>query len=270
MERRLLGKSGLVVPAVGLGTAKVFNVRGDADEARCEAVVDTALEWGANLFDTSPMYGEAERVLAAALVDRRGDAIVATKVWARTRAVGEQQIEQALSWFGTVDLYQVHNLLGAADYVPVLNALKKVRRVRAVGVTHYLPSAYPELLDLMRSGTIDAIQIPYHPGERACEAEILPEAERLGIGVITMMPLGTGRLLEHTPAAEALEPLGDAGVHTWPQALIKWALSDPRISSTIPATSRREHMRDNAAAGRPPWLTPAQRRFIADLAGVSA
>lgn len=269
MERRALGKTGLAVPAVGLGTAKVFNVKGDADEARCEAVVDTALEWGANLFDTSPMYGEAERVLAAALVDRRADALVATKVWARTRAIGEQQIEAALDWFGTVDIYQVHNLLGAADYVPVLAALKKIRRVRAVGVTHYLPSSYPDILELMRSGSIDVIQIPYHPAERAAEAELLPEAERLGIGVIAMTPLGTGRLLEHTPAPEALEPLADAGVHTWPQALIKWTLSDPRVSCTIPATSRREHMRDNAAAGRPPWLTPSQRRFVSQLAGVT-
>src|SRR5688572_13375669 len=79
MERRILGRAGIAVPVVGLGTARVFNVRDDAGQARSEAVVDAALEFGANLFDTSPMYGEAEKVLATALVDRRADALVATK-----------------------------------------------------------------------------------------------------------------------------------------------------------------------------------------------
>ncbi len=267
MERRLLGTCGLHVPAVGVGTARVFNVRGDPDQARCEAVVDAALESGSNLFDTSPMYGESERVLAMALADRRPDSLVATKVWARTRAVGEQQIEQALSWFGHVDLYQIHNALGVEDYLPMLTALRRGGRVRAVGVTHYLPSAYRQLLELMRGRRVDVVQIPYHPGERTAEEEILPEADRLGIGVMAMTPFATGRLLERAPPDEMLSPLADAGVHSWPQALLKWALTDPRVSCVIPATSRSEHMRENAAAGRPPWLTIPQRRMIEDLVG---
>ncbi|HWM88963.1 MAG TPA: aldo/keto reductase [Kofleriaceae bacterium] len=265
MERRLLGTSGLHVPAVGVGTARVFNVRGDPDQARCEAVVDAALECDSNLFDTSPMYGEAERVLAAALADRRAEALVATKVWARTRAIGEQQIEQALGWFGQVDLYQVHNALGVEDYLPMLTALRRGGRVRAVGVSHYLPSAYPQLLALMRGHKVDVVQIPYHPGERTAEQEILPEADRLGIGVIVMTPFATGRLLERAPPDETLAPLASAGVHSWPQALLKWSLSDPRVSCAIPATSRPEHMRANASAGDPPWLTIPQRRMIEDL-----
>jgi aryl-alcohol dehydrogenase-like predicted oxidoreductase len=265
MERRLLGTSGLHVPAVGVGTARVFNVRGDPDQARCEAVVDAALDYGSNLFDTSPMYGEAERVLAMAMSDRRAEALIATKVWARTRAVGEQQIEQALAWFGHIDLYQVHNALGAEDYLPMLTALRRGGRVRAVGVSHYLPSAYPQLLELMRGRKVDAIQVPYHPGERTAEEEILPEADRLGIGVIVMTPFASGRLLERGPPDEALAPLASAHVHSWPQALLKWALSDPRVSCVIPATSRPEHMRVNAAAGEPPWLSVPQRRMIEDL-----
>jgi aryl-alcohol dehydrogenase-like predicted oxidoreductase len=265
MERRLLGTSGLHVPAVGVGTARVFNVRGDPDQARCEAVVDAALESGSNLFDTSPMYGEAERVLAMALSDRRADTLVATKVWARTRAVGEQQLEQALAWFGHLDLYQVHNALGVEDYLPMLAALRRGGRVRAVGVSHYLPSAYPQLLELMRTRKVDVVQIPYHPGERSAEEEILPEADRLGIGVMVMMPFATGRLLERAPPDETLAPLAEVGVHSWPQALLKWSLSDPRVSCVIPATSRPEHMRINAAAGEPPWLSIPQRRLIEDL-----
>lgn len=270
MELRPLGRTGIEVPVVGLGTARVFNVRGDADQARCEAVIDAAVEQGATLIDTSPMYGESEEVVARAVSERRDEVLVADKVWARTRAVGEEQIERALDWFGTIDLYQVHNLLAVDEYLPILAALRKAGRVRAVGITHYLPSMYGDMLALMRQGGIDAIQIPYYAGETHAADELLPACAELGIGVLAMTPLGAGRLLEHPPPQEQLAPLAAAGIHTWPQALLKWVLSDPRITCVIPATSRVEHMRENAAVGRPPWLDAAQRRLIQDLASQAA
>jgi aryl-alcohol dehydrogenase-like predicted oxidoreductase len=265
MERRALGRCGITVPAVGLGTYRVFNVRDDAAEARCEAVVDAALEAGCNFFDSSPMYGEAERVLAGTLAERRGQALVATKVLAKDRALGEQQIERALDWFERVDLYQVHSLLALGDHLPLLHQLKEAGRVGAVGVSHYLTSVIPDLLQLMRDGLIDAVQVPYHPLEREVERELLPEAHRLGVGVVVMTPLGSGRFLERTPEPEELAPLAPFGVHTWAQALIKWILSEPRVSTVIPATASPDHMRENAAAGRPPWFTGDERLYIRRL-----
>jgi aryl-alcohol dehydrogenase-like predicted oxidoreductase len=265
MERRALGRSGLDVPVIGLGTYKVFNVLGDAADARCEAVVDVALESGASLFDSSPMYGEAERVLAQALRGRRDEALVATKVWARTRDVGESQIERALGWYGYVDLYQVHNLLATADHMPFLRRHKEAGAIRAIGATHYLPSAIPDLVELMRGGEIEAVQVPYHPLERTVERELLPEAERLGIGVVVMEPLDTGKLLGRPPSADALAPLAEFGVQTWAQALLKWIASDPRISVVIPATSSPDHMRENAVAGDPPWFDSDARDYVRRL-----
>jgi aryl-alcohol dehydrogenase-like predicted oxidoreductase len=141
----------------------VFNVDGDAAEARCGAVVDTALRLGACLFDSSPMNGAAERVLAGALADRRDDAVVATKVWARTRAQGEQQIEQALDWFERIDLYQVHNLLAAGEHPPYLGHLQQGAGAR--GRCHPIPALGPEL-DRWSAIAIDAVQVPYHPCHR--------------------------------------------------------------------------------------------------------
>ena len=81
MERRTLGPNCFEVPVVGMGTSRTFDVRGRAAEATSRRIVEEALDVGANLFDTSPMYGEAERVLGLALDGRRAEAIVATKVW---------------------------------------------------------------------------------------------------------------------------------------------------------------------------------------------
>lgn len=266
MEVRKLGRTGLQTPVIGLGTYRVFNVRDDLGEARAETVTTAALDSGARLFDSSPMYGESERVLALSLAGRRQDAIVATKVWARTRAVGEQQIERALQWFERVELYQVHNLLLFDDHLPYLQHLKEAGRITAIGATHYLESELPSLLALMEQGAIDCVQVPYNPVQRAVEQELLPAAAELGVGVIAMMPFRTGQLVERTPTDAQLAPLEELGIRTWAQALLKWILSDPRVHAVIPATSSPTRMAENAAAGRAPWLDDDQRRYIQSLA----
>lgn len=267
MERRPLGaECGIDVPVVGLGTYRVFNVRTDAGRARCESVVDAALDEGANLFDSSPMYGEAEAVLAEALGDRRDEAIVATKVWGRTRAIGEQQIDKALELYERVDLYQVHNLLAVDDHLPYLEFLREAGRLGAVGVTHYLPSAMPDITELIESGRVHAVQVPYHPNERTIEEAVLPAAERKGVGVIAMTPLGAGQLMSRPPPPEKMVPLAAYGVFTWAQALLKWILSEPRITCAIPATTSPDHLRENAAAGSPPWFDDDMRAYVAELA----
>lgn len=265
MDRRGLGATGIEVPAVGLGTYRVFNVDGDADEARCEAVIDAGVAAGANLIDTSPMYGRAERVVAGAIEGRRDDVIVATKVWARTRAIGEEQVRAALDWFDRVDVYQVHNLLGFSDHRPVLERLRGEGKVRAIGATHYLPSAIPELCALIQMRAVDVVQVPYHPGERTIERELLPLAADHGVGVLVMSPFGQGRLLERAPDADALAPLAPFGLASWAQALLAWILADPRVHAVVPATTRVEHMRENAAAGAAPRLGIHERRYVEEL-----
>ena len=91
----------------------------------------------------------------------------------------------------------------------------------------------------------------------------MPLAAELRIAVIVMRPLGEGALVHRSPPAETLAELG---VETWPQALLKWALSDERVDLVIPATRNPEHARANAAAGEPPWFDAEQRRLVERLA----
>src|SRR6187455_1759346 len=134
MERRVLGDGGLQVPAVGMGTWRTFDVRDQAGIERSRAVVDAALAAGATFFDSSPMYGAAEDVLATALGDRRDRALVATKVWTSSAAEGRAQIEHALTIYGgRVELYQVHNLVAWWDHLPLLESLREQGRVGEIG-----------------------------------------------------------------------------------------------------------------------------------------
>jgi aryl-alcohol dehydrogenase-like predicted oxidoreductase len=248
-----------------MGTWRTFDVYGSSAEARSARIVRCACDMGANLFDSSPMYGNAEHVLARAVRDRRADVMIATKVWATSADEGSQQVANALALFGgRIDLYQIHNLVNWKSHLAMLERLKGDGSVAAIGATHYSPSAFAELRTIMNTGRIAAIQIPYNPLESAIEHVILPLASDLGLGVVE------GSLMRHPPAAHDLEPLKPFGVTTWSQALLKWSLSDPRCHAAIPATSSDEHMRSNALAGDPPWFGPDERVFVTRLARKAA
>jgi len=249
MESRRLG------PVVGLGTWRTFD--GDARVAR--EVVGAALEAGSRLFDSSPMYGGAEASLAIALRGRRRDAIVATKIWAASVEEGRDQFRRQLEWFGRLEIEQIHNLLSWEKHLHWLEAERAEGRIDRLGVTHYSPASFPELARALRTSRFETLQVPLNPRERECERELLPLAADLGVGVIVMRPLGEGSRLRRSPPAEVLEELG---VQTWPQALLKWALSDPRVDVVIPATRDAEHARENAVAGSPPWFDDEQRRLV--------
>jgi aryl-alcohol dehydrogenase-like predicted oxidoreductase len=267
MESRALGRSGITVPVIGMGTWRTFDVRGEEAEQRAHAIVSEALDAGVRLMDSSPMYGEAERVLGQALTGRRNNAIVATKVWASDVREGAAQIERALGYFGgRVDLYQVHNLLAWPEQLELLERRREAGAVRAIGATHYSPAAFAELATVMRTGRITAIQVPYNPREREVEREILPLADELQLGVVVMRPLGQKGLVGRPPPDRALAPLRELGIETWAQALLKWVSSDLRCHVAIPATSRPGRMTENAAAGSPPWLGQEERDYIARLA----
>jgi aryl-alcohol dehydrogenase-like predicted oxidoreductase len=267
MERRTLGPDGFEVPVVGMGTSRTLDVRGRAAETTSRRIVEEALDTGANLFDSSPMYGEAERVLGLALDGRRQEAIVATKVWTADDDQAERQIETSLRHaHGRVELYQIHNLVAWPARLERLERLRDDGLVDVVGATHYDAAAFDELMTVMRSGRIGFVQVPYNPLEREVERAVLPLAEDLGLGVMLMRPFGRGSVLRRWPAPAELAPLVPFGVTTWPQALLKWGLSDPRCTLSIPATSRPGRMTENAAAGDPPWFGPDERDRVTRLA----
>ena len=256
MDRRQLGSTGLTVPAIGMGTWRTF----DTDEDRTP-IVNEAIAAGINLFDSSPMYGKAEDVLAKALGGRRGEALVATKVWTEDPAEGRRQIDHALSLFGTVDVYQVHNLANVPAHLPRLEELKLEGRVRAVGATHYQESQFGRLEELMRTGRLDMIQVPYNPLRRDAEQRILPLAEELRLGVFVMSPL-QGGILDRRPKPSQLAELG---VQTWAQAILKWIASDKRVSTVLTATKTPGRPTENACGGEPPMFTPEQRRLVESI-----
>jgi len=266
LENRSLGRGRASVPVVGLGTWR--RLEAAAAAGRAGELIEAALAAGVRVIDTSPMYGDAEPLLSDAIDGHRGQVFIADKVWTPSAPEGAAQLSRAVDWYGgRVDLMQIHNLVAWQAHLPMLEAARDRGLVGLIGATHYSPAAFGELADLMRTGRIDTVQVPYNPARREVERTIVPLADDLGLGVLLMRPLGEGQLMRRPPSPAQLEPLRAFGVTTWAQALLKWGLSDPRVHVSLTATSQPERLTENAASGSPPWFGAEERDYVLRLAG---
>jgi aryl-alcohol dehydrogenase-like predicted oxidoreductase len=214
--------------------------------------------------DSSPMYGRSEQVIGLTTVGKRHKFHLATKVWCQGRGQGEAQIAQSLTRLRTdyIDVLQIHNLVDWQTHLVTLERLKEQGQIGLIGITHYATSAYPTMIQIMRSRRVHTVQIPYNVRERTCEARLLPLAAECGIGVIVMEPLEKGRYVTGLRRQPDLTPLAPFGIRTWAQALLAWVLADPRISVVIPATSHPERIAENAAAAAAAPLPRELRNYI--------
>jgi aryl-alcohol dehydrogenase-like predicted oxidoreductase len=161
---------------------------------------------------------------------------------------------------------QIHNLVAWPAHLPMLEAARDRGTAGLIGATHYSAAAFGELAELVTTGRIDTVQVPYNPAEREVERTILPLAEEFGLGVLVMRPLSEGQLVRRPPSPAELAPLRPFGISTWGQALIKWGLSDPRVHVSLAATAHPGRLQENAAAGAPPWFGPEERAYVLRLA----
>jgi diketogulonate reductase-like aldo/keto reductase len=265
LENRSLVRDRVSVPVVGLGTWRRLEAAAAADRHR--ELIQAAIAAGVRLIDTSPMYGAAERLVSDALDGQRGQVFIADKVWTPSAEEGAAQLSRAVDWYGgTVDLMQIHNLVAWQTHLPMLEAARERGLVGLIGATHYSPAAFGELAELMGTGRIDTVQVPYNPAHREVERTILPLADDLGLGVLLMRPLGEGQLMRRPPSPAQLAPLRPFGITTWAQALLKWGLSDPRVHVSLTATAQPGRLTENAAAGSSPWFGAEERAYVLRLA----
>ena len=250
-----------------MGTSGTFDTD---DIGAVAAVVNAALDAGTSLFDSSPMYGKAERALGEALDGRRDEAVVATKVWTGNDTEAEAQLDRSASIYqGRVELMQIHNMVAWRTRLRQIEARRDAGEIGYIGATHWQVSGFDELQAAMRTGRLDAIQIPYNPIQREVEDRILPMAADLGLGVLIMRPFARADLLRDPPPDSELAPFLAFGVTTWSQVLLKWGLSHPATTVTIPATTRPERGVENAAAGRGAPFDPSTRARVTTLFATS-
>lgn len=267
MNSRQLGASGINLPMVGMGTRHTFDVSGRDAQAACRELVTTALQHGTTVFDTSPMFDESERVLGTTLTARRTRAFIVSGVWAWEARDGLRQISRSLLLLdGTLDLVQVQNAVNWEAYVQPFRHMRTVGEAQATGVSAEEGRDLPDLLRAMRSRAFDSVQIPLNPLQRTFAAQVLPLAGELELGVLITQPFGSGALLASVPPPHELRRFQRFHCTTWAQVLLKWVLSDPRVTVVLPASSNPEHVAQNAAVGRAPWFGREERAAVVELA----
>lgn len=272
MHQRRIPSSGEMLPVVGVGTWRTFDVGAKPeDRAPLAEVLRLLFAAGGSVIDTSPMYGSAEAVVGDLLsaAGSRSSAFIATKVWTTGRDSGVAQMRKSMGLLRTdrIDLMQIHNLVDWRAHLPTLRAWKAEGRIRHLGITHYTQSAHDELESVMRAEKWDFVQINYALDDRAVERRLLPLAAERGIAVIVNQPFGGGGLLRRLLSRKLPDWAGEIGATSWAQLLLKFVLANPAVTCVIPGTGKPEHMADNLQAGFGVYPDAALlRKMIAEIA----
>ena len=273
MLSRPIQSTGELVPVIGLGTWKVFDVAASTSvRAGPRAVLAEFAALGGTVVDSSPMYGRSEEVIGdlsrdLGITDRL---FMATKVWTTGRDKGVAEMRESMRRMGVtqMDLMQVHNLVDVDTHLETLAAWKSEGLVRYVGITHYTVNAHAEVGRVLDRHTVDFLQINYSAIEREVERWLLPMAMERGIAVMVNRPLATGDLTRQL-RGKPLPPIAaELQCASWAELLLKFVIAHPAVTCAIPATGSVEHLRQNMAAGSGPIPTDRQRQEIAKATSV--
>lgn len=266
IQRRIpKSKSGDALPVVGIGTYQTFDVGTRAPElAELKQVLLDFAAAGGTVLDSSPMYGEAERVVGDLTQElgTREKYFFATKVWTSGQQAGVRQMEQSLKLMRTarMDLMQIHNLLDLDAHTRTLRDWKASGKIRYMGITHYHAGAHAELEKLIKTNTYDTVQFNYSMTEREAEARLLPACADAGVAVIINRPFAQANLFGRVKG-KALPPwCADFDCNSWAQFFLKYLLGHPAVTCVIPGTRRVTHLADNLRAGMGRLPDAAQRK----------
>jgi len=281
MRYRTLGRTGLSVSEIGFGAWAIGGGWGEQKESDSVAALHRALDLGCNFVDTAAGYGNgrSERIIDKVLKERKEPVLVATKTppspgpWPPTPYCRDDErysesylranVEERLRNLGTdrIDLLQLHTWTRAwnADPRPfeILRKLQGEGKVRFIGVST-AEHDQNGVLDLMRDGWLDTVQVIYNVFEQEPAAELLPVARATNVGVIVRVVFDEGvltgkyspdsrfppddfrsryfagdRLARAVERTEAVRREIEGSGLTLPQAAIRFALAHPAVSTVI-------------------------------------
>ncbi len=261
---RAIPSSGEPLPAVGLGTAQVFDTTNDQTRQQAAAVVQALLAGGGKLIDTASTYGAAERVLGEVIApaDRRARLFIATKI----ETPDEAELERSLARLRTpeVDLLQLHNVRDPRQSLARFRDWKAQGRCRYIGITSTSHRDFAAVEAILGRERPDFVQIDYSIEDREAERRILPLAAETKAAVLTALPFGRARLFRAV-RGRTLPDWATPFAASWAQFFLKYLLADPRVTAVIPGTADPAHMTDNIGAMRGRLPDAGERRKMLEL-----
>ena len=262
---RAIPSSGERLPAVGLGTAQVFNTNDEATQQKAAAVLQALVAGGGSLVDTASVYADAEAVIGDVIAPAglRHKLFIATKLESPDAA--ELKRSQTRLKTEEIDLLQFHNVSDPQQSLAQFKAWKSQGVCRYIGITSTRHADFPAIEAVLAREKPDFVQIDYSLDDREAEKRILPLAAEVKAGVLTALPFGRGRLF-HAVRGKDIPDWARGFAESWGQFFLKYLLADPRVTAVIPGTADPAHMTDNLGTMRGPLPDPDQRRQMVAFA----
>ncbi len=265
---RAIPMSGERIPAVGLGTARIFNTDSEPTRHAAAAVIAALIAAGGRLIDTASSYGDAEAVLGEVIVAGkvRPKLFIATKLESPDAA----ELKRSLARLKTakVDLLFLHNVRDPQQSLAQFREWQKQGLCRYIGITSTFHDDFPAVEAVLGREKPDFVEIDYSLDDRLAEKRILPLAADLKAGVLTALPFGRGRLFRAV-RGRTIPDWARPFAGSWAEFFLKFLLGDPRITAVIPGTSEAAHMTDDAGAMHGSLPDAEQRqRMIAFIAAL--
>jgi aryl-alcohol dehydrogenase-like predicted oxidoreductase len=256
---RAIPSSGERLPAVGLGTAQVFNSNDETTRQKAAAVLQALIANGGRVVDTASTYGNAEVVLGdtIAAAGLRDKVFIATK----TEEPDIAEFKRSLTRLkrAKVDLVQLHNVNDPQQSLAQFRDWKAQGLCRYIGITSTFHRDFAAVEAVLKREKPDFLEIDYSLDNRLAEKSILPLAAEVKVAVLIALPFGRARLFRAVRGKE-IPDWARSFANSWAQFFLKYLLSDPRVTVVIPGTSDARHMRDNLGAMRGPLPDADQRR----------
>lgn len=250
---RTIPSTGEQLPAVGVGTWRTFNV-GSSDAARRpqKEVIQRLISLGGKVIDSSPMYGASEGVVGDVSTEANlnDKLFISTKVWTSGESEGIRQMNRSFELLKrkTIDVMHVHNLVDWQTHLKTLRKWKEEGKVRYIGITHYVDSQHSTLANIIKNNPIDFVQVNYNLHDWNAERELLPVAAERKVAVIINRPFEEGALFDYARGKQLPGWAEEFGAKSWAQFFLKFVLSNPAVTVTIPGTSNAEHYAENIGA----------------------
>lgn len=267
--QRPIPRSGEMLPVVGLGTWQTFDVGPNAPQrAELKEVLRELAALGGRVVDSSPMYGQSERVVGDLVSElgNRDRLFFATKVWTSGRDAGIRQMEESFRLMRTqvMDLMQIHNLVDHDTHLKTLRDWKAAGRIRYLGITHYHSGAFADLERLVKTKQYDFVQLNFSLDEPEAENRLLPACAASGTAVLINRPFAQAGLFGRVRGKPLPPWAAELQCATWAQFFLKWILGHPAVTCAIPGTRRVAHLRDNFGAAVGPLPDAAMRKRMGD------
>lgn len=283
MEYRTLGRTGLKVSVVGLGSLSYL--RADSTAEDVEQMTDRAAEGGINILDTAYAYGHGkiDKMIGRAIQKNRSRWVIISRSHRRDPREFSESMEETFKNLQTdvFDVFQLHDITNPKDYeatkepgsiYDIALQAKKDGRVRFVGISTHANTDI--VRDMIESDRYDVITISYNaancqrsPGDgeniaRTAE-EILPLAKSRGIGITIMKPYGGGSLVQERPGPDG------AKTSIPPIQLLKFCIANPNVDSVTPGVENIEQVDTAISAGQTgAGITQQQIKKLKELISV--